>query len=55
VRLKQKTGKYAGIYLGRLAGIRAKGDFDIVTSRGKITSNFKNYTLLQRGDGYTYA
>jgi 5-methylcytosine-specific restriction endonuclease McrA len=55
VRLKQKTGKYAGIYVGRLAGIRSRGDFDIVTSRGKITSNFKNYTLLQPGDGYAYA
>lgn len=55
VRLKQKTGKYAGTYIGRLAGIRARGDFDIMTCKGKVTANFKNYTLLQHNDGYAYA
>ena len=55
VRLTQPNGKYAGVYTGRLAGIRARGDFDIITSKGKITSSYKNYTLLQHGDGYAYA
>jgi len=55
VRLKQPRGKYAGTYIARLAGIRARGDFDIITPKGKITSSFKNYTLLQRGDGYAYS
>ena len=55
VRLKQPSGKYQGVYTGRLAGIRARGDFDLVTKKGKITSSYKNFTLLQRGDGYAYA
>jgi len=55
VRLTQKSGKYAGTYVGRLASIRARGDFDIMTCRGKITSSYKNYQLLQRGDGYAYS
>jgi 5-methylcytosine-specific restriction endonuclease McrA len=55
VRLQQPSGKYAGTYVGRLAGIRARGDFDMITPKGKVTSNFKNYILLQRGDGYAYA
>jgi hypothetical protein len=38
-----------------LAGIRATGQFDISTLERKITASFKNFTLLQRGDGYAYA
>ncbi|WP_305906301.1 RNA-guided endonuclease IscB (plasmid) [Methylomarinum sp. Ch1-1] len=55
VRLNQPKGKYAGEHVGRLAGIRATGMFDIKTELGKITASFKNYTLIQRGDGYAYA
>jgi hypothetical protein len=55
VRLNQPKGKYAGEHVGRLAGIRADGRFDIATSLGKITSKFSNYTLIQQGDGYAYA
>ncbi len=54
VLLDQPKGKYAGIYVGRLAGIRKTGQFDISTTVGKISSNFKNFKLLQRGDGYSY-
>jgi 5-methylcytosine-specific restriction endonuclease McrA len=55
VRLNQPKGKYAGVHVGRLAGIRATGMFDIKTELGKITASFKNYTMIQRGDGYAYA
>ncbi|MDD5228667.1 MAG: hypothetical protein PHD53_07685 [Methylococcales bacterium] len=53
--MNQPKGKYAGVHVGRLAGIRATGQFDISALTGKITANFKNFTLLQRGDGYAYA
>lgn len=55
VRLRQPRGKYAGQHVGRLAGIRADGRFDIAAAVGKVTSMFRNYVLLQRGDGYAYA
>jgi hypothetical protein len=54
VRLTQPSGKYAGVYVGRLATIRASGQFDIITARGKITASHRNFQLLQRGDGYAY-
>jgi len=57
VRLIQPKGKYAGTYTGRLAGIRATGTFDIQTGAGKtgkISASYKNFSLLQRGDGYSY-
>ena len=55
VKLNQPKGKYAGHYVGRLAGIRATGILDIKTIAGKISASYKNYTLIQRGDGYAYA
>lgn len=55
VMLNQPKGKYAGTHIGRLAGIRATGQFDLAAKVGKITASFKRCTLLQRGDGYTYA
>jgi hypothetical protein len=55
VRLNQQKGKYAGEYVGRLAGIRADGRLDIQAAIGKVTANWRNFTLLQRGDGYAYA
>lgn len=54
VRLDQPKGKYAGIHIGRLSSIRANGRFSISTMHSKITSPFKNFKLLQRGDGYAY-
>jgi len=54
VKLNQPKGKYAGQHVGRLAGIRATGVLDIKTIVGKISASFKNYTLIQRGDGYAY-
>lgn len=55
VKLVQPKGKYAGVHVGRLAGIRATGMFDIAAKAGKITASFKNFSIIQRGDGYAYA
>lgn len=54
VKLLQPKGKYAGSWQGRLAGVRADGRFDIHTQLGKVTSVWKNFSLLQRTDGYSY-
>jgi len=50
-RLCVPKGNYAGVYMGRIAGIRADGRLDL----NKITRRWVNFTLLQRGDGYAYA
>lgn len=56
VKLTQPTGKYAGEYRGRLAGIRADGRLDITTTQGKkITAPWHRFELIQHGDGYAYA
>lgn len=55
VRLVQPSGKYAGTYIARLAGIRATGMLDIKTTVGSITASWKNFTLIQRNDGFDYA
>ncbi len=55
VRLTRLSGKYAGVHVGRLAGLRADGRFDIKTPAGKITSSWRNFTLIQKNDGYDYA
>lgn len=56
VFLDQPSGKYAGAHIGRLAGIRADGRFDIksATAIKKITVNYNRLKLLQRGDGFEY-
>lgn len=54
VKLTQPKGKYAGIYFSRLCSIRVSGYFDIKTESGKIAGNYKNFRILQRGDGYEY-
>lgn len=54
VKLIQPKGKYIGTYFGRLCGIRTRGEFDIKTTVGRITSNYKNYKILQWNDGYEY-
>lgn len=55
VKLVQPKGKYAGTWFGRLASIRANGQFDIKTAVGKVTAPHGRFTLLQRSDGYAYA
>jgi 5-methylcytosine-specific restriction endonuclease McrA len=54
VELRQSKGKYAGRYVGHLAGVRERGDLDIRTPRGKVGANSKRFRLLQRFDGYEY-
>lgn len=48
------NGKYKGIHEGVIA-IRKTGFFDINAAKIKITSSYKNFTLLSRFDGYTYS
>lgn len=55
VKLVQPAGKYAGTYIARLAGIRVTGMLDIKTTVSSITASFKNFTLIQRNDGFDYA
>lgn len=55
VKLIQPKGKYAGRYVARLAGIRATGTLDIKTPVGTISASWKNFTLIQRNDGFDYA
>lgn len=55
VRLNMPKGKYAGIYVARLAGIRATGPPDIKTATGTVGASWKNFQLIQRNDGFDYA
>ena len=55
VRLSQPIGKYTGVHVGRLAGIRTTGQCDIATPTGKITAPYRRFTLLQRNEGFDYA
>lgn len=55
VKLVQPRGRYAGTHIGRLAGIRADGRFDISVPSSRVTAMHYNFNLLQRGDGYAYA
>lgn len=55
VKLVMAKGKYAGTYITRLAGIRATGTLDIKTPAGTVGASWKNFTLIQRNDGFDYA
>lgn len=55
VSAKVPNGKYAGAWDGVLAGIRARGYFDIKSDTTKFTTNHKNLTRLQARDGFAYA
>jgi hypothetical protein len=50
----QPNGKHAGSYVGAVA-VRARGDFDLKAAGIKITSASKNFTLLQKANGYDFA
>ena len=54
VRLDQPKGKYLGSWTGRLLGIRATGVFDLKTPKGTAGVTYRNYTLIEHGDGYDY-
>lgn len=55
VKLIMVKGKYTGIYIGRLSGIRATGRIDFKTPTGMVSASWKNFTLIQRSDGFNYA
>ena len=48
-----KRGKYIGTYFKRIK-IRHKDYFDFIHNKHRISTNYKNCTILQRGDGYDY-
>jgi 5-methylcytosine-specific restriction endonuclease McrA len=54
VRLVQPGGKHAGTYVGTVA-VRARRAFDLKCVGAKITSASKNFTLLQKTNGYEFA
>ena len=54
VRLDQPKGKYQGSWTGRLIGIRARGVLDQKTPKGTASVSYRNYTLIEQGDGYAY-
>jgi hypothetical protein len=45
-------GKYVGSYIATIIGIRERGDFDFKYNDTKITTSYKNFQLIQRGNGY---
>jgi 5-methylcytosine-specific restriction endonuclease McrA len=52
---KVSSGKYAGNWRGTLAGIRARGDFDVKSGAIKFTTNHRNLMRLQARDGFAYS
>lgn len=55
VKLVMPKGKYAGTYISRLCSITAKGILSIKTATGIAGTIPKNFTLIQRNDGFDYA
>lgn len=55
VKLVMLKGKYSGTYISRIAGIRATGMIDIKTPAGIVGASWKNFTIIQRNDGFDYA
>ena len=54
VRAVVPKGKYAGTYVGRVS-CRKRGSFQITGTFGTINSiNHKYFSLIQKGDGYSY-
>lgn len=54
VRALIPKGKYRGSHRGILAGVRATGILDLKTKSQKISAHVRNFTLIQKMDGYTY-
>lgn len=55
VKLVMKKGKYAGTYVARICSIGARGIISIKTATGVAGTIPKNFTLIQRNDGFDYA
>ena len=47
-------GKYQGTHIGRLASVRASGNFSIKAKSGMVNSNYKYCEVIQHADGYNY-
>ena len=47
-------GKFRGTYIGRLATVRASGDFSIRTKSGLARKSHKYCQVIQHADGYNY-
>ncbi|SVD52598.1 uncharacterized protein METZ01_LOCUS405452, partial [marine metagenome] len=47
-------GKYQGTHIGRLASVRARGNFSIKAKSGMVSSNYKYCEVIQHADGYNY-
>ncbi|WP_233415633.1 hypothetical protein [Streptomyces sp. N35] len=54
VRATIPRGRWAGVRTGTVA-VRVRGQHRVTTATGRIDVSYKHLTLLQRGDGYTYA
>ena len=55
VRLAMPKGKYAGVHIGRISGVRTTGIVDVKTTTHKIGASVHHCTLLQKFDGYGYS
>ena len=53
VKATNPRGKFKGAHRGRLA-VRARGNFVIQNSVGKVETSWKHCKRLMRNDGYTY-
>ena len=54
VKAVVQKGKKAGIHIGKVS-VRSTGRFNIKTSAGTVEGiGWKNCTVLQRKDGYSY-
>jgi 5-methylcytosine-specific restriction endonuclease McrA len=55
VKLIMPNGKYAGTHVARICSIAARGIISIKTASGIAGTGPKNFTLIQRNDGFDYA
>jgi len=54
VKVAVPKGKSQGTHIGRLASVRASGDFSVRTKSEKVESNYKYCQVIQHADGYNY-
>ena len=47
-------GKYQGTHIGRLASVRASGQFSIKTKTKQVKRSHKYCQVIQHADGYNY-
>ena len=54
VKVVVPKGKFQGTHIGRLASVRASGDFSVRTKFELVRSNYKYCQIIQHADGYNY-